>query len=99
MLGPAKGAAIKIDDDAGVTHGLCIGEGLETCLSGRAMGLRPAWILALSGAIAGFPVLSAINGLHIFSEHDGNGVNQRAVRECADRWIAAGREVLIAEPI
>jgi len=32
MLGPAKGAAIKVDADADVTQGLCIGEGLETCL-------------------------------------------------------------------
>ena len=99
MLGPAKGAAIKVDADTDVTMGLCIGEGLETCLSGRAMGLRPVWALGSAGAIASFPVLPGIDGLHIFTEFDENGANQRSTDECADRWISSGRKVLAARPL
>jgi hypothetical protein len=98
MLGAAKGAAIKIDADADVTQGLCIGEGLETCLSGRAMGLRPVWALGSAGAIGSFPVLAGVSGLHIFGEHDESRTNQKNAQDCADRWGGAGREVLLAEP-
>jgi putative DNA primase/helicase len=37
-LGPVKDGAIKLDPDEDVTQGICIGEGLETCLSGRPIG-------------------------------------------------------------
>jgi hypothetical protein len=39
-LGSIASGAIKLDPDADATQGLCVGEGLETCLSGRQMGLR-----------------------------------------------------------
>jgi putative DNA primase/helicase len=97
MLGPSKGAAIKIDPDADVTRGLCIGEGLETCLSGRVMGLKPVWALASAGAIANFPLLTGIEGLHIFLENDE--ANQRAAQVCSDRWLDAGCTVLSAAPV
>jgi putative DNA primase/helicase len=90
MLGPAKGAAINIDPDADITMGLNIGEGLETTLSGRAMGFAPAWALGSAGAIAKFPVLPGIEALRIFGEHDDSGANKKAALECADRWHAAG---------
>jgi putative DNA primase/helicase len=98
MLGPAKGAAIKIDPDTDVTQGLCIGEGLETTVSGRLMGFRPAWALGSAGAIASFPVLPRIDGLHIFGERDATGANERAVDDCGRRWIAAGRTVITLWP-
>jgi putative DNA primase/helicase len=97
MLGPSKGAAIKIDPDADVTRGLCIGEGLETCLSGRVMGLKPVWALGSAGAIANFPLLPGIEGLHIFLENDE--ANQRASKVCADLWLDAGCTVLTAAPV
>jgi glycine cleavage system H protein len=40
--------AIKFDPDEDVTQGLSIGEGVETTLSGRQMGLRPVWSLVSS---------------------------------------------------
>ena len=58
-LGAVKGGAIKLDPDEDVTQGLCIGEGVETCLAGRQMGLRPVGSVLSSGGIAGFPLLSA----------------------------------------
>jgi hypothetical protein len=45
MLGPVKGAAIKLDGNAEVTMGLAIGEGIETCQAARQIGFRPCWAL------------------------------------------------------
>ena len=41
MLGRGKSAAIKIDANENVTHGLHIGEGVETCLAAHLAGFRP----------------------------------------------------------
>jgi putative DNA primase/helicase len=89
FLGPVGGAAIKLDGDAEVTHGLHIGEGIETCLAARMLGLKPAWALGSAGAIASFPVLSGIECLSILREHDE--ANARASDACSAAWYAAGR--------
>jgi putative DNA primase/helicase len=94
-LGAASGAAIKLDRDDTVTHGLAIAEGLETAMTARQLGLRPVWALGSKGQIAKFPVLSGIESLTILAEPDA----EAEVRECAQRWHAAGREVLINRPI
>jgi putative DNA primase/helicase len=70
-LGTIAGGAIKIDADEHVTQGLCIGEGVETCLAGRQMGLRPVWSAVNTGDVARFPVLSGVDGLHILRDDDG----------------------------
>jgi putative DNA primase/helicase len=98
MLGPVAGAAIKIDDDTDVERGLTIGEGFETCLAGRALGFRPVWALGSAGAIGDFPVLSGIEALTILAETDDSGTNARAAKACRDRWLSAGRELIIATP-
>src|SRR3954453_2474967 len=46
---PESVSAIKLDPDEDVTSGLVIGEGLETTLSARQVGLRPAWALGSAG--------------------------------------------------
>jgi hypothetical protein len=97
FLGPTGGAAIKLDPDEEVTHGLHIGEGVETCMAARKLGLRPCWALGSAGAVAVFPVLNGIECLMLFAEHCD--VNARAIKQCGDRWHEAGREVLINEPI
>ncbi len=96
MLGPAGGAAIKLDADDAVTMGLAIGEGTETVLAARQLGFRPAWALGSAGAIAAFPLLPGIEALTILSENDD--ANARAVEECARRWHEAGHEVIVVEP-
>jgi putative DNA primase/helicase len=96
FLGPAAGAAIKLDPNADVTMGLHIGEGVETCLAARRLGLRPAWALRSAGAVATFPDLSGIECLTLLAEHDT--ATARAVEACGARWRSAGREVLMAEP-
>jgi len=97
MMGIAAGAAVKLDADAEVTHGLHVGEGVETCLAARQLGFRPAWALGSAGAIAAFLVLPGIEALTLLAEHDV--ANRRAVDKCASRWHEAGREVIVIEPV
>jgi putative DNA primase/helicase len=97
MLGPAAGAAIKLDADDTVTHGLAIGEGLETAMTARQLGLRPVWALGSAGAIAALSPLAGIQSLTILAEHDD--ANAKATHVCAQRWHVAGHEVLINRPI
>lgn len=96
MLGRAKGAAIKLDPLDGPA--LTIGEGIETTMSGRLFGFAPAWALGSADAIAFFPVLPGIARLTILGETDDSGANAKAVKTCARRWMAAGREVFVVEP-
>ena len=102
MLGRAKGAAIKLSPDEDVTHGLHIGEGIESTLSGMYVDLLPAWCLGSAGSIEAFPVLPGIEALTIFRERKDTGeldkANVRASVSCAGRWLEAGREVLFATP-
>ena len=97
FLGPVGGAAIKLDADEDVLGGLHIGEGIETCMTARMLGLRPAWALGSAGAIAAFPVLNGVECLTLLREHDQ--ANRDASDACAARWAAAGREVINIEPL
>jgi putative DNA primase/helicase len=92
FLGPVGGAAIKLDADEDVLGGLHIGEGIETCVTARMLGLRPAWALGSAGAIAAFPVLNGVECLTIFREPDPTGM--RDAKRCAANWLKAGRNVL-----
>ncbi|MFB0493627.1 putative DNA primase/helicase [Methylobacterium sp. OAE515] len=98
MLGPVGGAAVKLDPDDAVTTGLAIGEGIETCLAARQLGIRPAWALGSVGAIRVFPVLAGIEVLTILVESGDGGASEAAARVCGERWHAAGREVVLARP-
>jgi hypothetical protein len=97
MFGAAAGTAIKLDPDEVVTMGLVVGEGIETALSARQLGFRPAWALGSVGAIARFPVLSGIEGLTLLAETDKTGANAKAIKECGTRWDAAGRVVVLVK--
>jgi hypothetical protein len=97
-LGPTRGAAIKIDDDASVSNALTIGEGLETVLAGRMLGFKPAWATGSSVGVKNFPVLSGIETLTVLVDRDppdanGRQAGQEATAECSKRWTLAGREV------
>jgi putative DNA primase/helicase len=97
FLGPVGSAAIKLDADEDVLGGLHIGEGVETCMTARQVGLRPSWALGSARAIAAFPVLSGVDCLSLLREHDE--ANSRASGACAARWAVAGREVYNIQPI
>jgi hypothetical protein len=100
-LGRTAGGAIKLTPDENVTTCLGIGEGVETTLSLRNVpefGCSPVWSLLSAGGIASFPILAGIECLWIAVDNDVSGVGQRAARQCADRWRAAGREVFLITP-
>jgi hypothetical protein len=97
MYGPAKGAAIKLDANEYVVSGLHIGEGIETCLSARQLGYRPAWALGSAGAIAHFPVLVSVDALTVFAENDD--ASARASRHVRERYELSGAEAYEAKPL
>ena len=96
FLGPVAGAAIMFDSFDLVTTGLTVGEGSETCMAARQLGLRPCWALGSAGAVAAFPILGGVECLTLLKEADD--ASERAVEACASRWHAAGREVFINQP-
>jgi len=98
MLGRAKDAAIKLDADDNVSLGLAVGEGIETCLAGWHLGLRPVWAIGSADAIKQFPVLPGIEAITVLGELNDGGANYGASRACAARWMKAGKEAFRATP-
>ncbi|MEO5375638.1 MAG: toprim domain-containing protein [Alphaproteobacteria bacterium] len=89
-FGPKAGGCVKLTDDADVTFGLAVGEGIETSLTAVCSGYS-AWACLDAGNLAAFPVLPGIESLLILSDRDDAGL--RAAHTAATRWRAAGREV------
>lgn len=97
FLGPVWGAAVMLDAFDEVLGGLHAGEGVETCMAARQLGLRPCWALGSAPAVAAFPVLGGVECLTLLRESDQ--ASERACEACAMRWLTAGREVILNEPI
>jgi hypothetical protein len=95
MLGPTKGAVVKVDR-LGTSTTLAIGEGLESTLSGRAMGFFPAWSVGSAGAIGTFPVIPGVRHLYVFTEADD--ASEKAFQQCRGRWHEAGCKVSAVRP-
>jgi hypothetical protein len=88
--GPVGGAAIQFDT---APANLTIGEGIETALTARALGLGATWATGSAGAIAAFPLVDGVRRLRILVERDPNGASERAATACAERWQASGRDI------
>lgn len=86
------GGCIRLWPDEAVTHGLGVGEGIESCLS-LAHAFTPVWSLIDAGNLAALPVLLGIEALTIAQDNDNAG--RRAAQTVAERWAAAGAEVAI----
>ncbi|WP_445222124.1 toprim domain-containing protein [Bradyrhizobium sp. Pa8] len=93
MYGRARGAVVRLSDDADVEYGLGIGEGIETCL---ATGFAPIWATLSAGTMAALPVLSGIECLTVFADQDHAGMS--AANACGRRWHEARRGVEIVAP-
>ena len=93
MLGVVNRAAVMLDP---IGPKLAVGEGVETCMAARQLGVGPAWALGSSGGIAGFPVLDGIDRLILLGETDQASAD--AIHFCGRRWRKAGRRVCIAMP-
>ena len=98
MPGTIAGAAVMLYPPEAVSLGLAIGEGVETGLAARQLGIRPVWALGSVDAIRSFPVLSGVEGLTILGETGDGGASDRAGREVGTRWHRAGRGVEIIVP-
>lgn len=90
------GGVVRLGDDADVTAGLGIAEGIETSLSVIAMGWRPCWAALDAGNLGALPVLNGIEALSIFADADEAGM--KAAATAAGRWRQAGRQVTIIRP-
>ncbi|MGL4189648.1 MAG: DUF7146 domain-containing protein [Sphaerotilus sulfidivorans] len=86
------GGCIRLWPDEAVTHGLGVGEGIESCLS-LAHAFTPAWSLIDAGNLAALPVLPGVEALTIAQDNDPAG--RRAAQTVAERWAAAGCTVAI----
>lgn len=98
VFGSAGNAAIMLDPNEAVGTGLTVGEGIETCLAARQMGLGPVWALYSTSNLAALPVLSGIETLNVLAENDPNGASAKAVEAVAMRWHEAERHVDILTP-
>jgi hypothetical protein len=95
MLGIVRRAAIQFDD-IGPPAELVVGEGVETCMAARQLGLGPVWALGSVGAISFLPLVGKVRQLIILGE--AGEASARAIQLCSKRWRAAGRRVRIAMP-
>ena len=91
--GPA--GVVRLDEDASVTYGLGLAEGLETALAAVAKGFRPVWSTGSAALMAVFPVLAGIEALTLFADNDRNGRGLEAAQEAQARWLTASREARV----
>jgi hypothetical protein len=91
--GPA--GIVRLDEDASVTGGLGLAEGVETALAVMARGFRPVWACGSTVLMAKFPVLAGISSITFFADNDANGAGLKAAQEAQARWLAAGREARV----
>lgn len=87
-----RGGCIRLWPDEFVTHGLALGEGIETCLS-LAHAFAPVWATIDAGHMEGFPVLAGVEVLTICRDNDPAG--DKAAAACTARWVDAGRTVRV----
>ena len=90
-----KGGLIRLVDDAEVTTGLGLAEGVETALAVMAAGWSPVWSAIDSGNLGHLPVLAGIESITIFADHDNAGI--AAANRLAEQWVTAGRDARIAK--
>jgi putative DNA primase/helicase len=93
MLGIVHRAAVMLDPPG---PELAIGEGVETCMAARQLGIKPTWALGSVGGISFFPLLPDIKRLTILGET--GKASQEAIRFCGLRWHDAGRSVRVVMP-
>jgi len=92
MLGRINGSAAKLDP---IGNCLVIGEGVETCIAARQIGLRPVWALGSAAGIENFPLVGGLEELIILGEND-SGTNRSAALKCQQTWKE--RRVTIVHP-
>jgi hypothetical protein len=87
MLGPVKGAVIKLSPSDAVTTGLGVAEGFEKALALYLAGWRPLWTPGSGSLLEVMPILAGVEHLTIFADSDEPGF--RSAERCAARWSFA----------
>jgi hypothetical protein len=82
MFGSVAGSAVKLD---AAGDRLAVGEGVETCMAARQLGLRPVWALGSASGVENLAPVEGVEHLIILGEND-NGTNRRAAESCRDNW-------------
>jgi len=103
-LGPTKAAAIKLIPDVlfeewsgpEITYGLGLAEGIETAIGAWLLTGVPTWACGYAANMAAFPILPGIECLTLFLDNDPAGLEAAAT--CAERWRAAGLQVIAKVP-
>lgn len=92
VFGSATAAAVMLDPAGGE---LVAGEGIETTLTARQIGLGPAWSLVSTSNIGALPIIDGVQTLTVLAEIDTapNRPSATAFARVAERWQAAGRRV------
>jgi len=93
MFGIVHRAAVMLEP---IGPKLAIGEGTETAMAARQLGVHPTWALGSAGNIAGFPVRDDVRHLVILAET--GKASRDAIQFCGPRWKKAGRKVTIITP-
>lgn len=92
-LGSTAGQCVKLSHNEDVTKGLGLTEGIEDALGLMTrIGWRPIWATISAGTLSAFPVLSGIECLTVFADHDVNEAGQKAALAVERRWLEAGLE-------
>jgi hypothetical protein len=78
---------VRLTPDDELTHGIILGEGLETCLS-YALEFSGIWACLDTGNLGNFPVLPGIEGVTVLIDNDDAG--HRAFAAVRDRYRGAG---------
>jgi Toprim domain len=96
--GPIAGGAIKLSPDDEVTHGLLIGEGIETVLSASLLlKVKPCWSVLSRSGIAKFPILAGVECVTIAVDNDKSGDGQRDAAKLVERLVGAGVEAITTQ--
>ena len=100
--GPQKSCVVRLHAVVGET--LCLAEGIETALFATTRLTlhgkvpQPMWASGNAQGMKDFPVLPGVKVLMLLADNDASGTGQSVAKTCADRWVAAGRTVMIVTP-
>lgn len=96
MLGPAKGAIIRLCPDEDVSGALGVTEGVENAIAVICSGWAPTWAAGTAGAVESLPVLPGVESLTVFGDLGQAG--EKAAKMCCQRWAEEGREAVTRFP-
>lgn len=93
------GVVRLVPDEELTCYGLGVCEGIETGLAIiNHAGWLHIWAAGCAGVMRKLPVRPGIAALTLFPDMDDKGAGRDAAKVCAERWLAAGREVQIWWP-